>query len=151
MKRASSNGGPIQIVARHYEAIQRLMQARARLALRDQPTLEDAQFAIDLLQRSFRAIAFDIGSGKIDIDLIISDVSHREREAMQMTMRVLRRLQTDGALPIAESHLLLELTRQGIADDLARQVLHKLERRGLVYQKTDGRWHLTRYFHSGVA
>jgi len=61
---------PIAITTRQLEGLKRLSQARARLSLRDIVTIEDAEYAIDLLQTSMKEIMTDPDTGRLDADII---------------------------------------------------------------------------------
>jgi replicative DNA helicase Mcm len=60
----------IPISARQLEALVRLAEASARLRLADKVTRSDAQRAIRLLKSSMEEVAFDIETGRFDIDRV---------------------------------------------------------------------------------
>ena len=67
--KASEEEAPIPITLRQYEALIRLAEASARIQLRDEVNVEDAERAIRLMKISLREFGFDPETGQFDIDL----------------------------------------------------------------------------------
>ncbi len=73
MRAASMEGGEgsaISITPRQLESLIRLAEARARVHLRKEVTVEDAEAVIALMQRSLEQVGIDLATGRIDIDII---------------------------------------------------------------------------------
>jgi replicative DNA helicase Mcm len=66
--RKKSEEGPIAITPRQLEALIRLSEASAKIQLRKEVGVEDAQRAINLMKSSLRQFGFEPETGMIDID-----------------------------------------------------------------------------------
>ena len=73
MRSASeTEGSPVAITARQLESLVRIAEARARVALRNEVTAEDAEAAIVIMKRSLEEVGIDLSNYKVDIDLIMT-------------------------------------------------------------------------------
>jgi len=73
MRMASLKGGEgsaISISARQLESLVRLAEAHARMRLDENVSIEDAEAAVNIMNRSLEQIGIDINTGEIDIDII---------------------------------------------------------------------------------
>ena len=73
MRAASLEGGEasaISISARQLESIVRISEARARMRLDETVSYEDAEAAVNIMNRSLEQVGIDITTGKIDIDIL---------------------------------------------------------------------------------
>jgi replicative DNA helicase Mcm len=78
--RKMNTDGTIPITARKIEDIKRLCEASARMRLQPVATAEDAEVAIRIIDTCLREVAFDQGTGKFDIDRVVSNVSGSQRK-----------------------------------------------------------------------
>ncbi|MDI9644858.1 MAG: minichromosome maintenance protein MCM, partial [Candidatus Verstraetearchaeota archaeon] len=62
---------PVPITMRQLEAVVRLSEARAKLALKEEVSKDDVQVVIRLLKTFLRQVGMDSSTGKIDIDTIM--------------------------------------------------------------------------------
>ena len=75
MRAASLEGGEasaISITARQLESLIRMAEARARVHLREEVTVEDAEAVISLMQKSLEQVGIDVETGEFDIDVLYS-------------------------------------------------------------------------------
>jgi replicative DNA helicase Mcm len=61
---------PIAIAPRQLEGLRRLIEARARMFLREVATVEDADVVIDLMSRTLARAGYDPATGKSDIMIV---------------------------------------------------------------------------------
>ncbi len=78
-------GSPIAITARQLESLVRLAEARARIALRKEITVEDAEAAIVIMNKSLEEVGIDVSTHMRDIDVIMVG----KPKSMQDKLRVI--------------------------------------------------------------
>jgi replicative DNA helicase Mcm len=92
MRTASMEGGEasaISITPRQLESLVRLAEARARVYLRKEVTVEDAEAVISLTQRSLEQVGIDVATGEIDIDLIMTGKPRSLQLQLQKILKVI--------------------------------------------------------------
>jgi len=86
---------PISITPRHLESLIRLSVARARVLLREEVTVEDAEAAIRLMNYSLGTAGLDVSSGKIDIDILMTGRSRSKWEKMRIILKEIENLEAE--------------------------------------------------------
>ena len=87
-----SGPSPIPITPRQLEALVRLSEARARMALRNEVLLEDSVAAIHLLEATMREMALDLETGALDIDKMMIGTSARTRGKLAQLRHIIDNL-----------------------------------------------------------
>jgi replicative DNA helicase Mcm len=77
--RGLNRDGTVPITPRKLEDLKRLTEASARMRLRETADVEDAKVAVRLVDACLREVAYDVKTGKYDIDRVISNVSGKQR------------------------------------------------------------------------
>jgi replicative DNA helicase Mcm len=96
MRSASAEGGEasaISITPRQLESLVRLAEARARVHLREEVTVEDAESVIALMQRSLEQVGIDVSTGEIDIDLIMTGKPRSLQVQLQRVLSVITEME----------------------------------------------------------
>jgi replicative DNA helicase Mcm len=96
MRTASLEGGEasaISITPRQLESLVRLAEARARVHLREEITVEDAEAVIALMQRSLEQVGIDVTTGEIDIDLIMTGKPRSLQVQLQKVLNVITEME----------------------------------------------------------
>jgi len=96
MRAASIEGGEasaISITPRQLETLVRLAEARARVHLREEITVEDAEAVIALMQRSLEQVGIDVTTGEIDIDLIMTGKPRSLQVQLQKVLNVVTEME----------------------------------------------------------
>jgi len=96
MRTASLEGGEasaISITPRQLESLVRLAEARARVHLREEITVEDAEAVIALMQRSLEQVGIDVTTGEIDIDLIMTGKPRSLQVQLQKVLNVVTEME----------------------------------------------------------
>jgi replicative DNA helicase Mcm len=96
MRTVSVEGGgasAISITARQLESLVRLAEARARVYLREEITVEDAEASILLMQRSLEQVGIDITTGEIDIDILYTGKPRSLQMQLQKVLSVISEME----------------------------------------------------------
>ncbi len=139
--RKSAEGGaaPVPITARQLEALVRLAEARAKMALRTKVTKEDAEASVRLLEESLRMVALDRITGKIDIDRLVSTMSAAQRSSSDIILKAMRDFEADGTSTVTQDALIQRVVSMGLAAERAEEVIRKLVAEGILFYPRDGR------------
>jgi replicative DNA helicase Mcm len=134
--RAPAEDGGIPMTARQLEAFVRLSEASARVRLSQVASLEDAQRAIHIVEHYLRSVGSDPETGRFDIDIISTGVSHSQHDRVRKVQDIVRALAKSSERGWArEEDVLDEAQRAGIERDDARKALATLQRNNSVYAK----------------
>ncbi|MBN2336516.1 minichromosome maintenance protein MCM [Candidatus Bathyarchaeota archaeon] len=96
MRSASVEGGEaaaVAITARQLESLVRLAEARARVHLRKEISVEDAEAVINLMQKSLEQVGIDIQTGQIDIDILYTGKSRSLQNQLQKVLQVVNEME----------------------------------------------------------
>jgi replicative DNA helicase Mcm len=135
MRSASeAEGSPVAITARQLESLVRTSEARARVALRNEVSAEDAEAAIAIMKRSLEEVGIDLSSYKMDIDLIMTGKPKSMRDRLQIILSTLMEMEKETGI-VEKVALLSELeTKHNIPRGEAERLLGQLLREGTVYE-----------------
>ncbi|MFW9943575.1 MAG: minichromosome maintenance protein MCM [Candidatus Sifarchaeia archaeon] len=138
--RANAPAGTIPITARQLESLVRLAEARARMALEDEVTKEDAQASVKLMEASLRMVATDPISGLVDWDSAYAPMGARQRNLSEVVRRTVRELEDEGMTTIDEEDLIQRVTAAtSQARESIEEVIKKLVNEGVLYSPRDGK------------
>ncbi len=128
----------IPISARQLEALVRLSEASARIRLSDKVTKADAKRAIELLKASMKEVAFDVETGKFDIDRIATGISATQRSQIAIIRKVIDALAEKVGKTILINDILTEAEAEGIERHKAEEILDSLKKKGDVFEPKPG-------------
>jgi replicative DNA helicase Mcm len=131
----NSGDGSIPFTARQLEAFVRLAEASARIRLSQEANLEDAQRGIRIVESYLRSVGVDRETGKFDIDVIATGVSHSQHDRMRILLDLVRTLAKNDKGYASEDDIVREASKQGISPDLARKSLETMHRNGSIFAK----------------
>lgn len=117
---------PITISPRQFEGLMRLTEAVARIYLRKEAVIKDAQRAISIFYKSIKQCGIDPVSGKIDIDLIMGGKPKTVRDNMKAMEDIL----TENG-EMTKNKLIEEAEKVGIKDPLA--TINQLRENGIIF------------------
>jgi len=143
--RASSEDS-IPFTPRQLEAFVRLAEASARVRLSSKVTVEDAQRAISIIDQYLRRVSLDRETGKFDIDIIATGISHTQQERMRTVIDIIKRIceeSKDGNA--ARADVIREAEMAGIEASKAEEILERLKRNGQIYEPVIGKYKITGY------
>ncbi|BBL48193.1 minichromosome maintenance protein MCM [Metallosphaera sedula] len=135
MRRKSSENpsSPILITPRQLEALIRITEAYARMALRQEATREDAERAINIMRIFLEKVGIDVESGSLDIDTIMTGKPKSAREKMVKIMEVIEQLSNDkGCAKLKD--IIKESEREGIEKSSAEKIISDMKKSGLIYE-----------------
>ena len=138
-RRAQANGTPIPITPRQLEALVRLAEAHARMALSDVVTEEDARAAIDLMMRFLRSVGVDVETGQIDVDAVMTGQPKSQRERMAALVALLRKaIEEAGGEPVRRDDFVALAAERGFDEAFVRRVLERLYDAGEIVEPKPG-------------
>jgi replicative DNA helicase Mcm len=85
--RGLSKDGAVPITPRKLEDIKRLSEASARVRLSETVDEIDAKIAIQLIDACLRDVAYDVRTGKFDIDKVICNTSSAQRSHISLVKK----------------------------------------------------------------
>jgi len=142
----SSSEESITFTPRQLEAFVRLSEASARIRLSEEVTVEDATRAIHIIDQYLRRVGMDRETGRIDIDIIATGISHSQHDRMRMIMDIIQRLcneSKDGNA--ARGDIIQEAEIEGMESSKVEEVLDRLKRNGQIYEPALGKYKITGY------
>jgi replicative DNA helicase Mcm len=130
----------ITVTPRQLEGIIRLSTARARLLMKSEVELEDAERAIFLLQSMLEDAGVDVNTGKVDLG-VLQGKPRSEVSKMQLFMDVLRGLEGDNKVPVEEKLFVKELEKSDkFTEDEARNYIRRMLREASIYESRPGHY-----------
>jgi replicative DNA helicase Mcm len=139
MRSASeTEGTPVAITARQLESLVRVAEARARVALRKEVTLEDAERAIDIMRTSLEQVGIDISSHKFDIDIIMTGKPKSLRDKLSIILGLISSMEKETGM-VEKERLLEQLqTEYDILSGEAERLIGQLLKEGTLFAPRDG-------------
>jgi len=139
MRAASeTEGSPVAITARQLESLVRIAEARARVALRQQVTAEDAGAAITIMKRSLEEVGIDLSSYKMDIDLIMTGRPKTLRDRLSIVLSTLMTMEKVTGI-VEKEALVNEIeTKQKIPRTEIERMIGQMLREGTIYEPREG-------------
>jgi len=133
-----SGESPIAITARQLESLVRVAEARARVALRKEILVEDAEAAIAIMRRSLGEVGVDVTTGKTDIDLIYSGKPKSLRDRLHIILGTVIEMERETGM-VEKTALMDKLVKERDIDvQEAEKLLAQLEREGTIYRPREG-------------
>ncbi len=129
---------PLPITARQLDALVRLAEAHAKMALKDYVEAEDAAEAVRLVNSMLESAGIDVESGQIDIDNIMTGIPKSLREKEVVILNILRELLSEGEPCVKLGRIQREAEKFGIDDRTVNRILRNLRRVGDVFEKRSG-------------
>ena len=132
-KSSESPDSPIIITPRQLEALIRISEAYARMALKNEVTREDAERAINIMRIFLENVGLDVESGKIDIDTIMTGKPRSAREKMARILEIIDTLAgTNECAKVKE--IVKEAEGIGIDKASVEKLLTDMRKQGLIYE-----------------
>ncbi|MHA1667680.1 MAG: LAGLIDADG family homing endonuclease [Candidatus Heimdallarchaeaceae archaeon] len=139
LRKKSDEGSAISITPRYLEAIIRLSEAQARMALKDEVTIDHVEAAINLLNTSLEQVGKDPLTGELDIDLLYSGITKGTRTKMDTVVDIIEKESKKGSSDMVSIKRLKELAKEeNIEEEFVDRTIDKLKESGMVFEPRDG-------------
>ena len=142
----NSSEDTIAFTPRQLEAFVRLAEASAKIRLSQEATIEDAKRSIHIIEQYLRRVGMDRETGKFDIDIIATGISHSQHDRMRIIMDLIQRIGSeakDGNA--ARSDIIQEAEIEGLESSKVEEALDRLKRQGQIYEPVHGKYKITEY------
>ncbi len=140
----SASEDSVPFTPRQLEAFVRLSEASARVRLSEEVTVKDAKRAISIIDQYLRRVGMDRETGKFDIDIIATGISHTQQNRMRSIIDIIQKLcnasEDDNA---TRSDIVSEAEIQGIESSKVEGALDRLKRNGQIYEPIHGKYRVT--------
>jgi replicative DNA helicase Mcm len=120
----------VPITARQLEALMRLSEASARMRLSDTVSVEDAQRAVNILDKCLRFLAYDPKTGQLDIDKLTGKMSAQSRDVAKSLLEVIHQLKDPQTGHVNKRAILDEMEKRGFDNVRTEGVLEQIIQRG---------------------
>jgi len=142
----SSSEDSVPFTPRQLEAFVRLAEASARIRLSQEVTIEDSKRAISIIDQYLRRVGMDRETGRFDIDIIATGISHSQHERMRSLIDIVKRLSTESTDGnAARSDIISEAEIAGMESSKVEEALDRLKRNGQIYEPMHGKYRVTEY------
>jgi replicative DNA helicase Mcm len=139
MREMSTGGAAIAITARQLEALVRLTEARARVAIREEATIEDAEAAIKLFRRSLEEVGIDPETGEYDIDILTTGTTKSKRSKIETVIDAIEELSGNIKKAVTITQIVKKCEGSGLTEDYVKEMVDELIHRGQLYQPELGK------------
>ena len=140
MRKAGENSdSPIAITARQLESLVRLTESHARMALRNEASVTDADAAIEILKKSLRQVGIDPETGAFDIDVVMVGTSSSTRSRIETLMDLIAEMESENknqAVPIGD--VIKKATDMGMRKDFVERSIEQMRQDGILFQPRAG-------------
>jgi replicative DNA helicase Mcm len=134
----------VPFTPRQLEAFVRLAESSARIRLSQEATTDDAKRAIFIIDSYLRRVGTDRETGRFDIDVIATGISHSQHERMRLLLDIIQRLCDESPDSSANrSDIISEAEIQGIESRRVEEALDRLSRDGQIYKTPQGKYGIT--------
>ena len=139
MRAASeTEGTPVAITARQLESLVRLAEARARVALRENVTIEDAERAVEIMKISLEQVGIDISSQKFDIDIIMTGKPKSLRDKLSIILGVITTMEKETGMVDKERLTEKLQTEYDILPGESERLIGQMLKEGTLFAPRDG-------------
>jgi replicative DNA helicase Mcm len=139
----SSSQDSVPFTPRQLEAFVRLAESSARIRLSQEVTVEDAKRAISIIDQYLRRVGMDRETGKFDIDIIATGISHSQHERMRSIIDIIKKLCSESKDGNASrSEIISEAEIEGHQSAKVEEALDRLKRNGHIYEPVHGKYRI---------
>ncbi|MEM2808676.1 MAG: minichromosome maintenance protein MCM, partial [Candidatus Methanomethylicia archaeon] len=139
MRKTGKEGGSIPITPRQLEALVRMTEARAKMALREVATEADADAAIKLMNYVLEKTAYDTETERIDIDVLLTGKSKSQRDKMNVIMDYIKNKVKEIGGPIKKDFAAEEIEKEyDIPKNTVIEIIDRLLKEGILFEAKPG-------------
>ncbi len=129
---------PVPITARQLEALIRLVEARARMALKKEATVDDAEAVIRLVKNCLRQVGVDRETGKMDIDMIMTGAPKSQRDRLTTLLDVIATLEKEHKGPVQVQDIIDRAKEYQLEEGFVKEALQRLLNDGTIFEPEPG-------------
>lgn len=134
---AADPNAPLAITTRQLEALIRLAEAHAKMALKDEVDIEDALEAVRLMNSVLERVGMDVETGMIDIDIVMSGKAKSFRDKEIAILEYIREYsKKEECVKYGDLEKLAQA--MGIDRGVLERIVNNLRRSGDIYEKRAG-------------
>ena len=134
----------ITITPRQLEGLVRLSTARARILLKNQVEVDDANRAIYLFNEMLKNAGIDVNTGKVDIG-VLQGRPRSEVSKLATFMEILKSLEGEPQSPVLEQTFVDELVKsEKFNEEEARNYIRRMVRDATIYESKPGHYNTVR-------
>ena len=138
--RKESDALEIAITPRYLEALVRLSESQARMALKNDVTIDHVEAAIRLLKTSLEQAGKDPISGKVTVDYMVSGMTSVSRSKMDKILDIIKDEITKSRYNYITTQKLKEIAKErDIEEDFVEKVIEQLQKSGQIFTPKEGR------------
>ncbi len=139
-----SEDAVVSILARNLDALVRLSEAHAKMALREEATKDDVQAIIRLFKRYLKDTGYDKETGKFDIDMIIAGQSRTKLNKLEKLLDLLKQLFEENEWKALEKNGVIQrLEIEGFDKSFVNKSIEALIEEGTLYQPSRDKLKMT--------
>lgn len=139
LRKRQKEEDPIPITARQFESLIRLSEAHARVFLRTEIDIKDAEAAIRILMESLKQTCFDAATGKQDIDMTESGRPKSQSDKMVKVFDIIKSLSHLMGGMARLDNIVAEAKKEGMEEAEVFRVITKLLNAGDIFNPQGGR------------
>ena len=130
----------ITVTPRQLEGLIRLATARARLLMKNQVEVEDAERAIYLIESMLQDAGVDVNTGKVDLG-VLQGKPRSEVSKLQLFMDILKSLEGEPRQPVEEKLFVNELVKsEKFTEEEAKNYIRRMLRESSIYESRPGHY-----------
>ena len=142
----NSSEDTVTFTPRQLEAFVRLAEASAKIRLSQEVTIDDSKRAIYIIDQYLRRVGMDRETGRFDIDIIATGISHSQHDRMRVLMDIIKRLGDEAKDGNAvRGDIIREAEIEGLESSKVEEALDRLKRQGQIYEPVHGKYKITEY------
>jgi len=137
----NSSEDTVTFTPRQLEAFVRLAEASAKLRLSQEVTVEDAKRSINIIEQYLTRVGMDRETGKFDIDIITTGISHTQQSRMRSIIDIIKKLcdaSEDGNAD--RKDIISEAEIDGVESGKVEDAIDRLKRNGQIYEPSHGKY-----------
>ncbi len=131
---------PIPITARQLEAVVRLSEAYAKMALKDEVGEDDAAEAIRITIAFLESVGLDLETGTIDVSIITTGASLHTRKIMSLVVDTIKRITEAEGRRCARTQDIVSMITEShkVTEEKVKEAIRRLHQEGIIYEiRTD--------------
>ena len=134
--RYDSEDAVVSILARNLEALVRLSEAHAKMALRDTVLKEDVEEIIKLFKRYLKDTGYDKETGKIDVDILITGQSRSKINRLTRLMDRLKEIFEENKWKALEKKNVIQILEleESLDKDFIKNAIKEAINEGTLYE-----------------